>query len=892
VNGTSGARVTDSARLEALRSLDLLDTPPEEGFDRLTRLAAKLMRTPVALINLVDAERLCVKSAAGLPAGSPRESPLSHSFCRHVVETDAPLVIEDARLHPLVCDNPAVRAGGVIAYAGVPLTTPDGHTLGTLCVVDSVPRVWLEADVDLLADLARSVMTEINLRAAAQQAAAALEAREARFRSLVQYASDVCMVMDRTGTITYESPAVERVLGHRPADRIGTDGFAFIHPGDLAAARAFFADLMREPEASGTIMLRGRHADGSWRWIEVRVRNLLHDPAVTGIIANYHDITERVEAEAALRASEERFRSLVQHASDLIVVMTADGTVTYVSPSVERLTGYRPEEIVGTNAFAWLHPEDVAQARQNFARRVQQPNSSLLTGGFRVGHRDGSWRYMDMLSTNLLDDPSVAGVVVNMRDMTEHRALEERLTRQVYTDALTGLPNRARFVEILGGALVEARRGGAGFAVLFVDLDGFKVVNDSLGHGAGDGLLAAAARRIAACLRPGDTIARFGGDEFVILLERVDTALEVVRAAERVIAAFGRPVTLHDREVFVSVSVGITMAAPRHATPDDLLREADIALYQAKAAGKARAVVFDAGAHARVVERLDRQTALRRALDQGELRLHYQPEVDLATGAIVGMEALVRWKDPRRGLLPPDEFIPLAEETGLIVPLGRWVLEEACRQARAWQSRSSAGRPLIVGVNVSARQFEQSDLAEQVARVLRETGLDPGALCLEITESAAMADIRATVTTLSALKALGVRLAIDDFGTGYSSLSHLRQFPVDTLKIDRSFVSTAGHDRESTVFLQTIRTLALCLGMDVTAEGVETEAQMRLLRLLRCHRGQGYFFAQPLPADAFEALLHGRPFAAVVKSRRERQVAARGRPRPPRPIRIVERAAG
>jgi len=561
----------------------------------------------------------------------------------------------------------------------------------------------------------------------------------------------------------------------------------------------------------------------------------------------------------AMRRSEARFRALVHSASDLIVVMNAAGIISYVSPSIETMLGYNDAAMRGANWLDLIHPDDVGRVRQIYTEILATPGARAFSET-RARHRDGSWRVLEVNRTNLLDQDDVGGIVLNARDVTERAAFEEQLQHQAFHDLLTGLPNRALFLDRLEHALARAARQGESAAVLFLDLNRFKVVNDSLGHDAGDQLLVALAARVRACLREEDTVARFGGDEFAILLSELGALGDlsgVARTAERIITALEAPFQIGGHAIVAAASVGVVTSTPG-VTSAGLLGDADVALYRAKAQGRGRYQVFDETMHARALERLELEADLRLALERGEFQVYYQPKVELATGRVAGMEALVRWQSPTRGFVAPVAFIPLAEETGLIQPLGHWVLEEACRQTTRWNAGASEADAIVVSVNLSARQFAHPPLVADVARALAESGVEPRQIQLEITESVAMDDAEATVTTLRRLKDLGVELAIDDFGTGYSSLAYLKRFPVDALKIDRAFVSGLERDSEDASIVNAVVSLGHALRMAVVAEGVETAEESAQLCELGCELGQGYYWARPLPAEQVDAFVRQR----------------------------------
>jgi len=561
----------------------------------------------------------------------------------------------------------------------------------------------------------------------------------------------------------------------------------------------------------------------------------------------------RKKSEALLTESELKFRSLVQNASDVIVVLERDASIAYVSPAVHPVMGFTPEELQGVSALEHVHPDDVHSVTARLKELVMSPGASTSME-LRVRHSDGSWRWVEALGSNLLEASGIEGIVVNYRDVTDRKALEEELTRQAFHDSLTGLSNRALFRDRVAHALTQQQRSEQALAVALLDLDDFKIVNDSLGHGAGDELLIAVAERLRHCLRSGDTAARLGGDEFALLLEGLTSGEEAAAIAERVLGALQDNFVIDGREVSISGSLGISIARGSASNVEQLLREADVAMYQAKNRGKHRHEIFHSGMQLQALERLELKVELQRALDEKQFLLYFQPLVSLDRQMIVGCEALIRWNHPSRGLLSPNTFVPLAEETGIIVDIGRWVLLRACDEARRWQEHHAVER-LAIAVNISPRQFEHPRFVRDVADALEQTGLSPGLLTLEITEGLLVEDTTKTISRLEELKALGVRLAIDDFGTGYSSLAYLQRFPIDELKIDKRFVDGVAQGVEDAALAQAVIRLSDSLRMKTVAEGIESPQQVAQLKEWGCEFGQGYHFSKPLPGDQFEALL-------------------------------------
>jgi diguanylate cyclase (GGDEF)-like protein/PAS domain S-box-containing protein len=545
-------------------------------------------------------------------------------------------------------------------------------------------------------------------------------------------------------------------------------------------------------------------------------------------------------------------RLALDQAADPVVWLDSSGHHLYVNDATCQRTGYTRDELLGHTIYDIdrnITPADW----QSLWRYIKK--HGFATHETHIHHKDGSPIPVEITS-NYLECEGHEYLCSFLHDISERHATRRQIQHQALHDRLTDLPNRTLFLELLERSVQRARRSpDYHFAVLFLDLDNFKIVNDSLGHHEGDQLLVDIAYRLRESIRASDTLARFGGDEFVILLDDLVNYAEVDILAQRIQHVLRSPFDINDHPITVSVSIGVALGSDPTCQPANLLRDADTAMYRAKALGPGHYVIFDPAMHLSAVERLHTETELRRAIEQDELRVYYQPIIALATGQIAGFEALVRWQHPRRGLLMPGDFIPIAEETGLIVPLGWWVLRAACRQMAAWQQGYSRLRPLSIAVNLAGQSFLRNDVVEHVASILRETGLDPASLKLEITESMLMNHTQETIMRLQQLRDMGIQLSLDDFGTGYSSLRYLHRFPIHILKIDRSFVSRLHIDEESTAITQMIVTLGQTLGKAIVAEGIETDLHLRYVQDLGCHYAQGFLFSQAVTGSAAGAWL-------------------------------------
>ncbi|NER32728.1 MAG: EAL domain-containing protein [Oscillatoria sp. SIO1A7] len=746
----------------------------------------------------------------------------------------------------------------------------------------------------------------------------ALAKSEERFRSLVQNSSDLITILEPNGTIFYQSPSAERILGYNPAELVGQNAFDYIHPEDRERVMETLALALLDAQRTVEIEFRfGRaeaESEGETRWVYLEAvgSNRLEDASIRGLVVNSRDVTERKQQEERLRLLERAIAA----SSDGIVITdaTKDNVLVYVNPSYEEITGYSAAECIGRNSRFLLGKDRNQSELEELRAAIKEGRDCTVE--LRNYRKDGTLFWNELHVSPVYNERGELTNFIGVQsDISHRKAAEEQLTHQAYHDSLTGLANRGLFMERLrlGAAKIRYQQDGL-LAILFIDLDRFKVVNDSLGHTVGDMLLIVISLRLQACMRSGDTLARLGGDHYVVLLENIKDPSEAIEIADKIHNNLKEPFALHGNELHVTASIGIALSSSDYLRPADLLRDADLAMYRAKEMGRARSVVFDKAMRDRAVALLQLENDLRRAIEEvvgdwehspgaivklksqpssakssslkpssaksssakassaksssSALWLAYQPIFSLATGSLVGFEALVRWNHPTRGPISPAEFIPIAEESGLIVPLGNWILQEACRQLRQWQlflvvyrGKASMGQdfasqePLTMSVNLSGKQFLQPDLLEEIDLALEETGLDPSSLKLEITESVLIENTESAMEKLFSVRERGVSLSLDDFGTGYSSFSYLHQFPCNTLKIDRSFINRIGTESKNTKIVQAIVTLAHTLDMDVIAEGVETAEQLAELKAIGCDNAQGYFFAKPLNSSDARALI-------------------------------------
>jgi diguanylate cyclase (GGDEF)-like protein/PAS domain S-box-containing protein len=769
-----------------------------------------------------------------------------------------------AALHPTMAeiDQPAVQSGGVLTrfrlglLAGASLVAPTIGIVDDLnngdydfAVVRAGSIVLFGLVVSRMAGLMRQQERSLERERMLSAAGADLVAATSRERiDEVALSAASAMAGSELVTVLCPLPGAGGQVQAALLEAAGSGDLARLRPRALATLgvpvdhdRVLVVELAPR-SAQGVLLLVAGRTDPP-EAVRASLRALA---AQVALAVDRTELTEEVHRQRG----EARFGSLVRHASDLITVIGPDGAITYQSPSIERLLGYDPDAVVGRRFDELLAPSDrdrvAAMLADASVLAREQPEVLQCT----LVHQDGAAHQFEVHCTNLLGDEHVGGIVLNCRDISERKRFEEQLTHQAFHDPVTGLANRALFGERVRHAIARTRREHQSVAVVFLDLDDFKTINDSLGHAAGDEVLVEVAKRLATSIRATDTAARFGGDEFALLLEDIEGVQEAADTADRVLEGLALPLRVAHKELSLRCSIGISVVS--EGTPagaEELIRDADAAMYRAKRDGKGSYRLFEPEMHEGVLARLELRTDLQRAIATEQLALHYQPVVRIQDGSISGVEALLRWRHPERGMIPPDQFIPLAEETGLIIPIGRWVLREGCRHARRMRDALPAGADLTMSINLSVKQLQHSDVIADVRDAVEEAGIDPSALTLEITETVLMADTELAVTRLEELKALGVNLALDDFGTGYSSLSYLSRFPVDILKMDRSFLRE-GATPETSGLASAVLALGSTLNLDVVAEGIEQPDQWASLRELGCEFGQGFFFARPMDAEA------------------------------------------
>ena len=879
------AGTQERIRLDVLRSYGILGTPAEPDFDRLVHLAGLICQAPMALLSFVDADEVWCKSALGL---GQRRLQRETALCDHVVRAGTGLVVGDAMRDPRFRGNPLVRSAPALrAYAGMPLTAPSGYVLGVLAVADYTPRLFDEVQTQALRSLAGQVMAQLELRRlqmlkTAEAGIMAQIAAEAPLEQvLASIARMVCGHDPRFGCalmLADDSRLRLRLTMSRglpPALAAVLDGVA-IGPGAGSCARAaaerrsaVARDIATNPdwaplgqpalayglracwsmpvlaadgEVLGTVALYAHAAGepGADEWELMRSCAQLAGVAV-----------ERARAARALR----RQATLLDQARDSIVVYGVDGRISYWNKGAERLHGWTAAEMLGRPATTILDDRRLDPAR---LRRALRQHGEWL-GEITLRHKSGRTIAVECRKTLVRDERGRAQAVFSIcTDVTERKRAEERMHHMASHDQLTQLPNRRHMVERLKQAQARSGAAGATGALLFIDLDNFKSLNDTLGHRYGDLVLQQVAERLRICVREGDLVARFGGDEFVLLLEHLgsgdeEAARQTETAAGRVLEALNRPYRIMGQQYSSAASVGIALFRGLDPAPEELIKQAELAMYQAKSAGRNTMRLFTPEMQAKANARSAIEKDMRAGLDGGEFSLDYQPQVDRA-GRIVGAEGLMRWRHARLGVISPAEFIPVAEETGMIHALGRLALQAAMLQLRAWRD-DPALAGLTLAVNVSARQFHEPGFVGDVLDLLAQTGAPARLLKIELTESSLVRSVDDTIARMLELKRHGIRFSLDDFGTGYSSLSYLKRFPLDQIKIDQSFIQDALDDQDSIAIVATIITLGHTLQMEVIAEGVETERHRQMLADLGCEMYQGYLFSRPLPPAQLETLL-------------------------------------
>ena len=878
---TPDASTQEQQRVAALRSFDILDTPPEKEFDDLVRLAAFICGTPIALISLVDDQRQWFKAKLGLAI---EQTPKDISFCKHAIDGTRLFVVPDASQDSRFKDNPLVASEPNIRfYAGAPLIAKSGHALGTLCVIDYVPRTLDATRLDALQTLGVIVVNQLELRQATsriqhdmaarvldqaklREAHGLLEIRiQERTRELEDVSERLTLALEASGLSVWDLDVASgqifqtggwsEILGGERMPGFSTldDLVKLVHPDDVEALANAFVATLRGQHSGYVIEHRVRTRTGEWKWIASRGKVVARDAngwALRAVGTN-RDITERKRADMQLETSEARFRALTEISADWYWEQDENYRVTMISKGDQGPN----QTLSALGTTRWDTPA-LNLSEADWERHRAVLDHRLPFTDFVIQRKDavGEVRSHSVSGVPIFD---AKGVFKGYRGVGRDITLQENSLRQItylaHFDSLTNLPNRALVMDRIEQAIHAARRYNHQLAVLFLDIDNFKRINDSYGHAAGDEVLKEVSRRTSQVLREVDSVGRLGGDEFLVILPHIQDNTDGAQVSRKVLQALESPVLCDGKQLQVTLSIGIAIFPQDGETGNTLMRNADMAMYRAKQSGKAVFRFYEPLMGSVAAELLELENDLRLAVQRHEFELHYQPQFTLASHTVCGVEALIRWHHPTRGLVMPDLFIKVLEDSNLIHPVGEWVLDQACRQMRQWQL---AGLPdLRMAVNASVKQLKTPSFLPTVEAVLARAGLAPHSLELEMTESMGIDYAEEADRLIRACQKIGVKLCLDDFGTGYSSLSYLKRFPVDVVKIDQSFVQDVDSNTSSHALIAGIIAMSKGLNLTVVAEGVETEAQMQLLAKMGCEIGQGHYFSKPLAAEECFAFL-------------------------------------
>ena len=816
----------------------------ERFFQFLVLHLAKALDADFAFIGeFTDSERTTIQTVAVAADGAIHANfsfPLFDTPCEQVLASGLKIYPQGIpELFPL--DHLALEMG-VESYIGIPLINSHQTTMGPLAVFSRRPIRESHLAASMLQIFAARAASELERL----QAERVLRETEARLKTIVDSVHTGILVIDpQNHRIVDVNEIAASSLGRTREEMIGASCHRYICPNE--EGQCPFTDLHQTLDNEERDLIR---ADGSRISVIKTVSRVVLDGR-EHLLESFVDISRRKQVENKLKESEERYRILVENQADLVIKIDMDGILRFVSPSFCKLFGQTEEELLGKPLMPVILPTEQAQHSSGFERMICNDTSYYRE---YLSQTVEGRRWIGWALRCIINPAGQPEAIVGMgRDITDRKEAETTIEKLAYHDPVTGLPNRTLLHDRLQLAINRAERDSQGVAILFLDLDRFRAINDSLGHAIGDALLKQVGSRLLDCVRSSDTVARLGGDEFVVLISALENDHAVGSVVMKILEQLAEPYLIDEHEVYSSSSIGISIYPRDGHDAEELLKNADMAMYQAKEAGRNTCHFFSPELNMRATERLLLENTMRRALEREEFFLAYQPQMELNSGHVAGIEALIRWRHPDLGIVPPNNFIPIAEETGLIVPLGEWVLAEACRQGVRWQQEGHP--PIRIAVNVSARQFRQKNLGDRIEKILAETGFNPELLELELTESAVMENPEEAILTLRQLKKMGITLSIDDFGTGYSSLSHLKHFPIDRLKIDRSFVKHVTRDHNDATIAEAIIALAHSMNLTVVAEGIEHSEQMEFMHQRRCDTMQGYYLSRPVTAGEFGTFL-------------------------------------